>query len=593
MEEVTVLVPMNRRPTETARRIIRHAALILAVMALLVSPAGVDLPASASGPAGDDVSSLPAMPDPDALPPEATAKIEPTLLRQLLAMVPHPPDSAATAVSDGPITYLVYLEDEAPLSGLSLPRDCQARRHAVVARLQERAERSQRRVTDLLRERIASGLVARYRSYWIANVLVVEGGLEVALALALLPEVVAIEPNRIIQLTLPEVEEITQAAAKCTSFRDIAWGVDTIDADRVWAELGVTGQGIVVANMDSGVDWTHPDLQAKYRGYNPRRPAASNHDYNWFDFTGTYPDAPGPSRPIHHAYLPLVAGGRAPSTTTTSPPSGVSSYPHWQIKDHGTHVMGIMVGSSPDGDTIVGVAPGAQWIAVKAFDDGGKATEEAILAGFQWMLAPTDLNGENPDPSKSPDVLCCSWGDDGTVTTYQAATAALRAAGIITVFSAGNRGPGVSTIDAPASYTNTLAIGATDSGDTVATFSSRGPSPWNQIKPDVVAPGVSIVSTIPGGGYGTLSGTSFSAPHAAGAIALMLQADRQALGLPTLTITTTEGILRETALDLGDPGPDNTYGYGRIDAYAAVQAVQGIDRLILPMVFRWAPMTAP
>jgi bacillopeptidase F len=454
----------------------------------------------------------------------------------------------------------VHLEDEDPLAGLHLPSDRDARRHAVVARLRERAERSQRRATELLRQRLASGLVARYRSYWIVNLLAVEGGLEAAVALALLPEVVAIEPNRTIQLTLPEVEAASQSAPA------IAWGVDKIDAERVWAEWGITGRGIVVANMDSGVDWTHPDLQRKYRGYNAGNPAASDHNYNWFDFTGTYPDAPGP-RNISSNYV---------------------------AKAHGTHVMGTMVGSSPDGGTVVGVAPGAQWIAVKVFDDIGRATEANILAGFQWLLAPTDLQGRNPDPSKAPDVVCNSWGDDaGSTTLYQDSVAMLRAAGIVTVFSAGNAGPDAGTIDAPASYTNTLAMGATASSDTIAAFSSRGPSPWGQIKPDVVAPGVAIVSTIPGGAYGTLSGTSMAAPHAAGTIALMLQADREVLGLPTMTITTTERILRETALDLGEPGPDNTYGYGRLDAYAAVRAVRDLYRIILPLVFRQAPMAAP
>jgi len=346
--------------------------------------------------------------------------------------------------------------------------------------------------------------------------------------------------------------------------------------------------------MDSGVDWTHPALQRKYRGYNPDNPLGSNHNYNWFDFTSTYPDAPGPSRPIARVYVPLVAGYRTTAAFVTGQSNGPSPYPHWQIKDHGTHVMGTMVGSSSDGSAVVGVAPGAQWIAVKVFDDTGKASDEAILAGFQWLLAPTDLRGKNPDPSKGPDVVCSSWGEqDGANTSYLDSVAMLRAAGIITVFSAGNQGPNERTINAPASYTVTLAIGATDSNDDAARFSSRGPSSWSQTKPDVVAPGVAIPSTIPGGTYAEISGTSVAAPHAAGTIALMLQADRQVLGLPTLTITATEGILRDTAIDLGEPGPDNTYGYGRIDAYAAVKAVRDRHRFILPMVFRRAPMVAP
>lgn len=559
------MVPIVRSVLAAARDIARRVALVLVVIALSVTAAGAARPAAASSGDGGMPSAIPT-PDPLALPPEALAKIDPALLDELLSLegiaTPRLPSSAGTRDSNGPVTYLVYLEDEDPLAGLLLPHDRDARRHAVVARLRERAERSQRWAAELMRRCLASGLVARYRSYWIANVLLVEGDLEAAVALALLPEVMAIEPNRTIQLALPEVEAASQVAP------DIAWGVDKIDAERVWAEWGITGRGIVVANMDSGVDWTHPDLQPKYRGYNAGDPAASDHNYNWFDFTGTYPDAPGPQNT-----------------------SG-----NYIAKVHGTHVMGTMVGSPPDGSTIVGVAPGAQWIAVKVFDDSGRATNANILAGFQWLLAPTDLKGRNPDPGRAPDVVCNSWGDDadgGTSIAFHRSIDALRAAGIVAVFSAGNSGPGAGTIDAPASYTSTLAVGATNPGDLIADFSSRGPSPWGTIKPDVVAPGVSIVSTAPGGGYATLSGTSMAAPHAAGTLALILQADRQAFGVPTMTITTTESILRDTAVDLDAPGPDNDYGYGRIDAYAAVQATQAIDRLILPMLFRRAPMARP
>lgn len=557
------MVPMSRGVMATLRDVARRAALMLLVVVLLVSPIGAALPVTASAPPVEGAPLLSVTPGPDALPPEALAKIDPALLDELLSLEEsvtphlHPP---ATRAPGGPVTYLVYLEDEAPLAGLHLPHDRVARRHAVVARLRERAERSQRRAIELLRRRLASGQVAHYRSYWIANVLVIEGGLEAAVTLALLPEVMAIEPNRTIQLTLPEVGATSQSGP------GIAWGVDKIDADRVWGELGITGRGIVVANMDSGVDWTHPDLQPKYRGYNPDNPMGSDHNYNWFDFTRTYPGAPGPTS----------ASGA--------------------LAAHGTHVMGTMVGSSPDGNTVTGVAPGAQWIAVKVFDDRGEAPLANILAGFQWLLAPTDLEGRNPDPSKAPDVICNSWGDNrplDELPPYLDWVSALRAAGIITVFSAGNDGPGAGTIDAPALYTNTLAIGATDSNDAIYTRSSRGPSPWGQIKPDVVAPGVAIVSTLPGGRYDTFLGTSMAAPHAAGTIALMLEADRRVFGVPTMTITTTERILRETAVDLGHPGPDNTYGYGRINAYAAVRAVRDLHRIILPMVFRQAPMARP
>ena len=554
------------RDGAAARRVVQRVALVVLIVVVLMAPIGGVEPAAASGAGDEGAPPTPMMLDPTDLPPEALAKIDPALLDALLAahdaLGPSTPQPHAQPAAEGTVTYLVYLE-EASLGDLTLPSDRVERLRTVVARLQEHAEHTQRGALGALQTRLASGRVARYYSYWIANVLIVEGGLEAAVALALLPAVVAVAPNRSIPMAQPRVETISQAAP------DIAWGVDRIDAERVWTESTITGRGIVVANMDSGVDWTHPDLQRKYRGFDAANPAASDHNYNWVDLTGTYPDAPGP-RDTSGNYVAKV---------------------------HGTHVMGTMVGSSPDDATITGVAPDARWIAVKVFDDGGQpATEEAFLAGFQWLLAPTDLNGRNPDPSKAPDVVCNSWGDDedgGTSMTFARSVAALRAAGIAAVFSAGNSGPGVGTIDSPASYTDTLAIGATNPGDLIAEFSSRGPSPWGHIKPDVVAPGVSIVSTAPGGGYATLSGTSMAAPHAAGTLALVLQADRQAFGVPTMTITTTESILRDTAVDLGDPGPDNTYGYGRVDAYAAVRATQNIHRLILPLVYRRAPSPRP
>jgi bacillopeptidase F len=538
-----------------ARGIAWRTAMVVALVCLLVAPASATQPMAALD-RGTDTT-------PYALPPEALEKIDPTLLQELVSregMEPLP--SPAARAADDPVTYLVHLGEATLPTALSLPTDRLARRHAVVAWLQERARRSQRDAVDLLRQHVASGRIAGFRSYWIANVLVVEGGLETAVALTLLPTVAAIVPNRAIPLALPEGPELSQEPP------NIAWGVDRIDADRVWAECGITGRGIVVANVDSGVDWTHPDLQRKYRGYNAADPAASDHNYHWFDFTGTYPRAPGPR-------------------DTTG---------NYVAKVHGTHVMGTIVGSSPDGTTITGVAPEAQWIAVKVFDDNGQpATEEAFLASFQWLLAPTDLQGAHPDPAKAPDVVCNSWGDseDGASTVFRQSIEALRAAGILTVFAAGNTGPGTGTIDAPASYTNTLAIGATNPTDLVAEFSSRGPSPWGQLKPDQMAPGVSIVSTAPGGGYATLSGTSMATPHAAGTLALMLEADCSALGVPTVPITTIEGILRDTALELGDPGPDNTYGYGRIDAHAAVGVVQGMHRLVLPLLIRRAPALRP
>ncbi|MBN1402757.1 MAG: DUF11 domain-containing protein, partial [Anaerolineae bacterium] len=218
----------------------------------------------------------------------------------------------------------------------------------------------------------------------------------------------------------------------------------------------------------------------------------------------------------------------------------------------------------------VGMAPGAKWIAVKIFDDNGDTTDAAIHAGFQWCLAPTDLNGRNPDPGRAPDIVSNSWGDDnGADQSFQPDLQAWLAAGIFSTWAAGNAGPDSGTVNSPGSLASAFSVGATDSRDVIASFSSRGPSPWGEIKPEVVAPGASIRSAIAGGGYaGGWNGTSMATPHAAGLAALLLEASGHAL-----TIEQLEDVITRTAIDLGDVGEDNGYGYGRIDAYGAVGTI--------------------
>lgn len=487
-------------------------------------------------------------------------KISPELLEQFLEVeetvgsaasdqVERPPETLETS-EGAPITYLVFLRDRADLRTLQAIPDKETRRAALVDRLRNVARRSQTKVLDYLAERTEQGKVSRYTSYWIFNGLVVESDLETALELARHPEVEALRPNRIHRL--PEPQQDTDATLDAG---EVAWNVAHIEADRVWSTLGITGQGVVVANMDSGVDWTHPALQHRYRGYDAEDPAASVHDYNWFDPTGTYPQTPGPN-------IPEISD--------------------WS--DHGTHTMGTMVGST-DGYT-VGVAPGAQWIAVKVFDDGGEAEEEWIHAGFQWCLAPTDMDGENPDPRKAPDIVNNSWGDRGDVSdeTFRQDLEAWRAAGILSVWAAGNSGPDEGTINSPAGMETAFAVGAVDESDTIAYFSSRGPSPWVEIKPDVVAPGVNITSSIAGGAYGMMSGTSMATPHVAGLAALMWEA----MG-DTRSITSTEQTIISTAI--GDDEPDTTYGYGRIDAYEAVAtAIREKHSFYMPIILKHAAL---
>lgn len=162
-----------------------------------------------------------------------------------------------------------------------------------------------------------------------------------------------------------------------------------IHAPEAWAAFGITGTGVVVANIDIRMDWLHPALQRAYRGYDPR--GFHRHAGNWFDATGM------------GAVYPVDGNG------------------------HGTRPMGLMVGEG------IGVAPGARWIAARAFDAQGYALHSWIHAAFEWILAPEG------DPALAPDIL--NWGNpNGWDTTFSEDLTALRAAGIFVVFSAGNKG---------------------------------------------------------------------------------------------------------------------------------------------------------
>jgi subtilisin family serine protease len=301
---------------------------------------------------------------------------------------------------------------------------------------------------------------------------------------------------------------------------EVTWGVARIGADQVWRGLGVTGQGVVVANVDGGVDWQHPALQSRYRGYSGG--PVADHMHNWFDATG---DA--------------------------------TTYPT-DLDGHGTHTMGTMVG-----DGGIGVAPGAKWMAARALNGSGIGLSSWIHSAFQFILAP------GGDPSFAPDIVNNSWGStSGGSQEFKEDLAALRRAGIFVVFSNGNAGPDPQSVSSPASNPGAIGIGATDAEDGVAYFSGRGPSPIdNAIKPTLSAPGVDVVSAFPGGGFASSNGTSMAAPHVAGAAALLLSV------APTLSITATLFAITSTAKPLAQSVPNNDSGWGRLDAYRAVLTV--------------------
>ena len=312
----------------------------------------------------------------------------------------------------------------------------------------------------------------------------------------------------------------------------------------------------MVAGADTGIDWTHPALKGKYRGWNG---TTANHNYNWHDA-------------VHDA-----AGGNPCKSNSLVP---------CDDDDHGTHTMGIMVGDDGAGNQI-GMAPGAKWIGCRNMDRG-TGTPARYSECFQWFLAPTDLNGNNPDPSKAPDVINNSWdcpSSEGCTNpdVLKSVIESVRAAGIAVVVAAGNSGPACGTMDVPETYDASITVGGTTTSDAIESYSSRGPGQGGIVKPDLMAPS-SVRSSVIGGGYVTMSGTSMASPHVAGAIALLVSAspssqrkrrrDRSPDGTNSLPRTTTEtcGGVAAGAI------PNDSAGYGRVDVLAAYNvALSGPD----------------
>jgi subtilisin family serine protease len=443
--------------------------------------------------------------------PALRLKIEPALFKQLIES------------EGGRAPIIVEVEAAADLEAAWTEPDPTRRRQVVINTLQATAHSSQAGALAILADREAIGGAANVRSFWIINALAADADLNTVLALAARPEVRIVRRDR-------EYYINDRPQGRPDAFPDgqsAQWNITQIRADLAWGALKVDGTGAVVANIDTGVDFLHPALHTRYRGYDPH--GLHMHACNWFDATG-----------------------------------GGASYPV-DGNGHGTHTMGTIAGGEG-----IGVAPGANWIAVRAFNSQGLGLESWLHAAMQWVVDP----GPGCTP---PHVVSSSWSNSwGGASVFRSDVQALRATGIFAPFAAGNDGPYVGSIDAPASYPEAFGVGAVTSQDVIASFSSRGPSTWygsNLIKPEVSAPGVNILSSLPGGAYGTNSGTSMATPHVAGLAALMLQAD---LGL---TLEQIETIIKETAAPLGSPIPNNSYGWGRIDAYAAVAALSGAGTL--------------
>ncbi|MCC7278099.1 MAG: S8 family serine peptidase [Chromatiaceae bacterium] len=457
-----------------------------------------------------------------------------------------------------PIEFLLVLAEQADLGPAALLPTKLQKTTYVYETLRELAERTQGSLVQAL---TASG--SRFRPFWVANMIWVQADTALLQRLAQRADVTRIIPNPQVRFQEPSRSPWLPRAKTATT---IEWNLIKIAAPELW-QKGIRGQGVVVGGQDTGYQWNHPALIRQYRGWDG---ATADHDYNWHDA-------------IHSGNG--ICGHDAPAPCDDS--------------RHGTHTMGTMVGDDGVGNQI-GMAPAARWIGCRNMNEG-LGSPASYAECYQWFIAPTDLGDNHPDPAMAPDVINNSWGCTPTEgctdpEILRLVVQNVRAAGILTVHSAGNEGPQCSTVQEPAGiYEESFSIGATDADDEIADFSSRGPVTVDgsqRLKPNVTAPGVNIRSSVPGGGYeGGWSGTSMAAPHVAGLVALLLSAQPALKG----QVDTLETLIESTSTSLttaqncggvaGHAIPNNTYGWGRVDALAAYL---GLAPASIPTLSAWA-----
>lgn len=463
-------------------------------------------------------------------------KVEPALLEQ-------------TAAGED-VKFLIILEDNVDFTEINqLTKNEKA--SIVYDQLRQRADQTQANVVNFLNAQNAP-----VKAFFIVNMIYTEGNADLIQAVAEMPEVQRVQTNPV-----AKVERL--APNPEASLREPTWGVSSINADDAWAD-GYRGQGVIVGGQDTGYEWEHPAIKEKYNGWDG---TDADHNYNWHDA-------------IHE---------QNPLNDNANNPCGFDVNFPCDDNNHGTHTMGTMVGRDNEADIDLGVAPDAKWIACRNMDRGwGQLT--TYVECFEFFLAPTDLNGENADPSKAPHVIANSWGcpeiegcNPDNFAVMEAAVNNLRSAGTVVVVSAGNSGgQGCGSVSNPAAiFENSFSVGASNQAGEIAGFSSRGPVTVDgsgRMKPDIAAPGVSVYSCIRNGQYASFNGTSMAGPHIAGVVALMISANPALAG----QVDTIEDLLRQAAnnatseegcgdLD-GEASPNNVYGWGVIDAQEAVNA---------------------
>ncbi|KAI8802367.1 peptidase S8/S53 domain-containing protein [Cladochytrium replicatum] len=383
------------------------------------------------------------------------------------------------------------------------------------------------------------------KQYEISNTFVVDAPYSVVEQLGKIPEVESITPNFDFKVNLPKPEITTVKERRQTT--TYQWNVQNVNATAAYTQ-GYTGGGLRYANADTGVQWDHPYLKSIYAG----TPASGsvNHNYAWFD---------GVRRNIDGGSSRCPLAGTVPCDDD----------------GHGTHTMSSAVGLQG-----VGVAFGARWMACRNMN-GGVGRPEYYLNCLNWILAPTDVNGNNANATLRPHAVGNSYGcpteELCNSSTFDTALANLNSAGIFMSVSAGNAGPSCSTItDPPSTEPNTIVIAALTQSNALASYSSRGPVTGKSKGVDLSAPGSSVRGAYPTNSTATLSGTSMASPHVGGAVVLIAQAcpslQRDVTKIKTLLFDTAKPLFATNGCggDTSTTRPNNSFGYGLINIGAAI-----------------------